>query len=433
MHTLDQLRSGALAGIKRLNISAQLELFPEEIYSLAESLEVLDLSNNALSTLPDDLHRLHKLKVLFCSENNFEELPTCIGLCSNLEMVGFKANSIQRVSAESLPPKLRWLILTDNQIETLPEELGQCDRLQKLMLAGNKLHSLPDSLSNCRQLQLLRVSANRLVEFPERLLSLPKLAWLAFSGNPFCSHSKTPVEAKQYALRDIAIGETLGQGASGVISRASWLRNTDAALPREFAIKVFKGQVTSDGYPADELNICLRMGEHHNLVNTFGFVAEEAHSSALMHLIPDNYQNLGLPPSLESCTRDQFGEELIISLTEIDGLVTQMESVVNYLHTHKIAHGDIYAHNVLINDENHLLFGDFGASSDYSYLSEHVQQKVERIEKRALGYFIDDLLCHYERLLACGGVTIESPDEPQIKKTLAMKAHALIAGEPASC
>jgi len=75
MHTLEQLRSGALAGVTRLTMRCGLTEFPREIYTLADSLEILDLSGNALRALPDDLQRLHKLRIIFCSDNQFEELP----------------------------------------------------------------------------------------------------------------------------------------------------------------------------------------------------------------------------------------------------------------------------------------------------------------------------------------------------------------------
>jgi Leucine-rich repeat (LRR) protein len=125
MHTLAQLRAGELSGITRLDLSCGLTEFPREIFELAESLEVLNLSGNALSSLPDDLHRLTRLRVLFCSDNQFTELPQCLGQCTALTMIGFKANRIVEVSGAALPPLLRWLILTDNCIESLPTELGE--------------------------------------------------------------------------------------------------------------------------------------------------------------------------------------------------------------------------------------------------------------------------------------------------------------------
>jgi Leucine-rich repeat (LRR) protein len=136
--TLAALRSGQLKGITRLDLACDLQEFPREIFELADTLEVLNLSGNALSALPDDLSRLGKLRVLFCSENRFTQLPEVLSSCIHLEMVGFKANRIREVAAAALSPGLRWLILTDNQVSSLPDSIGSCTRLQKLMLAGNQ-------------------------------------------------------------------------------------------------------------------------------------------------------------------------------------------------------------------------------------------------------------------------------------------------------
>lgn len=62
MQTLAQLRSGELQGITRLTLAESLTVFPEEIFNLADTLEILDLSNNCLSSLPEDISRLTKLK-----------------------------------------------------------------------------------------------------------------------------------------------------------------------------------------------------------------------------------------------------------------------------------------------------------------------------------------------------------------------------------
>jgi Leucine-rich repeat (LRR) protein len=79
METLDLLRSGELAGSKRLNISCSLTQFPAEIFDLADSLEILDLSNNHLKTLPDEFERLKRLKIVFFTNNDFEEIPSVLG------------------------------------------------------------------------------------------------------------------------------------------------------------------------------------------------------------------------------------------------------------------------------------------------------------------------------------------------------------------
>ena len=95
--TLAALRSGELKGITRLDLACDLREFPREIFDLADTLEVLNLTGNALASLPDDLSRLSRLRVLFCSENQFTRLPEVLSSCINLEMVGFKANRIREV------------------------------------------------------------------------------------------------------------------------------------------------------------------------------------------------------------------------------------------------------------------------------------------------------------------------------------------------
>ena len=77
MHTLSQLKSGDLIGTQRLSLSENLTSFPLEILTLADSLEILDLSNNQLTSLPKELAKLTKLKILFASNNHFHLLvPT---------------------------------------------------------------------------------------------------------------------------------------------------------------------------------------------------------------------------------------------------------------------------------------------------------------------------------------------------------------------
>ena len=53
--TLEQLEAGELQGAKQLKLSCQLTTFPEAIFSLSTTLEILDLSGNQLSELPNNL------------------------------------------------------------------------------------------------------------------------------------------------------------------------------------------------------------------------------------------------------------------------------------------------------------------------------------------------------------------------------------------
>ena len=234
--------------------------------------------------------------MLFCSDNTFTEVPAVLGQCAQLEMVGFKANQIHHLPAAALPAKLRWLILTDNQLEQLPEELGQCQRLQKLMLAGNRLRELPASLANCHNLELLRIAANQFDALPQCLLQLPRLSWLAFAGNPFSDREEVLALARHphppIARTQLVIGELLGQGASGMIHRAQW--SSPGQPSRAMAAKLFKGALTSDGLPHSEMAACLAAGEHPNLIRVAGPLAEQADAPAglLLELIETELSGL---------------------------------------------------------------------------------------------------------------------------------------------
>lgn len=391
MQTLQQLRAGELAGARQLKLQENLDEFPAEIFSLAESLEVLDLSGNQLNHLPQDFARLHKLRVLFCSGNPFRELPAVLGQCPQLEMIGFKSCQIELVPSPALPAGLRWLILTDNRITALPEQIGHCARLQKLMLAGNRLTGLPDALANCRQLELLRLSANQLPGLPRWLFDLPRLAWLALSGNPMTLRLERRVAARHplpvIDWSQIKLDQRLGEGASGVIYRALW-HASDQNVP--VAVKLFKGAVTSDGLPQSELAACLAAGRHHGLIPLLGEISgHPQQQGVVMALIDPSFRVLAGPPSLASCTRDVYPADTCLDVAQIVRIATDIADATLHLHQRGMIHGDLYAHNILHHPGEGALLGDFGAAS---ILPQDVPlAAASAIEMRAFGCLLQEL------------------------------------------
>lgn len=396
MHTLAQLRAGQLAGAHRLDLAADLTEFPEEIFDLADTLEVLNLSGNQLTALPPDLGRLRKLQVLFCSDNQFEAVPEVLGDCPQLSMVGFKANQIRTLPAAALTPALRWLILTDNQLESLPPEIGQCSRLQKLMLAGNQLRNLPPELAQCINLELLRVAANQLAELPAWLLAMPRLAWLAYAGNPFDAAAEAAVVARHpigtIAWPELAVEQQLGEGASGVIYRARWQRVDE---DKEVAIKLFKGAVTSDGLPHSEMVACISAGRHPNLIEVVGRITQHPAGAEglVLKLIDPDFGNLAGPPSLATCTRDVYAPGTTFSLTAALRLAHGIAAAAAHLHAQGILHGDLYAHNILATLTGDALLGDFGAASFFA-VGTPAAAGLQQLEARAFGCLLEELLAH---------------------------------------
>lgn len=389
MDTLSQLRAGKLAGARRLDLSCGLEEVPPEVFDLADTLEVLNLTGNRLQSLPDHFARLQKLRILFCSENRFTHLPEVIGACPQLSMVGFKANAIETVADEALPSALRWLILTDNRIEVLPSSLGRCTSLQKLMLSGNRLRTLPASIAHCENLEMIRLAANEFEVLPSWLLSLPRLAWLALAGNPCAPAPALDSLPSAIDWNDLHLIDLLGEGASGFIHRAHW-RSTECTQPREVAVKIFKGAMTSDGLPSCEVAASLTTGAHPNLIEILGRVVHHPSGAPglVMALIPPEFTSLAGPPSFDSCTRDVYADDRSFTAEEALRIAQGLAAAAAHLHQHHVMHGDFYAHNVLTNRTGGCLLGDFGAASFCSSASGHA---LQQIEVRAFAYLLEEL------------------------------------------
>jgi len=408
MHTLEQLRGGALAGACRLDLSCGLTELPREVLDLADTLEVLNLTGNRLSTLPPDLGRLRKLRIIFCSSNAFTELPGVLGDCPALEMVGFKANRISKVPGVSLPTKLRWLILTDNAIEQLPAELGQRPALQKLMLAGNRLSELPAGLANAHALELLRLSANGFTELPRWLTRLPRLAWLALAGNPLdWQHAPVPTLPRLSWQRLRLIG-LLGEGASGHIHRVRL--EPDDATGQTLALKLFKGSVTSDGLPQHEIAACTAAGHHPALCTPVAELVDHPDGipGLLMPVMPPELHNLAGPPSFESCTRDIYPESFAFSPHVALRVAAHTANALAHLHRRSLMHGDFYAHNILWNAANgEAVLSDFGGASLLPDDQPELRRALQALDVRAFGCLLEELVAHAPPANSAGTALVE--------------------------
>lgn len=408
MNVAAQIRAAKLAGSHRLNLSCGLTEFPEEIYELADTLEILDLSGNRLSSLPDDLWRLGKLRILFCSDNQFTRLPEVLGKCRQLNMVGFKANKVSSVPAASLGKSLRWLILTDNKISELPAEIGKSSQLQKLMLSGNELRALPGEMASCTNLELLRIAANQLSELPAWLLNLPRLSWLAYAGNPFCEENERQALAQhpitEIDWKTVEIQQKLGEGASGFIHQARWRETSETTI--NVALKLFRGNMTSDGLPHSEKTACISAGNHPNLIDVYGKI--KCHPAGIkglvMSLINRDFNNLANPPSLDSCTRDIYASDTRFTPASALRIAYGIASAAQQLHANGIMHGDLYAHNILHNGKGDCLLGDFGAASFYAIHNKAHANALQRIEVRAYGCLLQELIGRCEEFSQNSGI-----------------------------
>jgi hypothetical protein len=361
---------------------------PQEIFAHAAEAEILDMSFGHLTDLPGELTRFTKLKVGFFSNNDFERIPEVIASLPQLEMIGFKSCKISSIQDNDFPKDIKAIILTGNQITQLPSSIGNYRVLKKLMLAGNKLQTLPQELLNCQNLELLRLPMNELIAFPEWIQSLPRLGWYNDGANPFHTNDRTHFDTvTSVSWHDITIGDKLGQSASNEVFHGRLQNGT------EVAVKLFGGELTTDGLAIDDINACLLAGTHDHIIGGISKLIDtpDGKHGLLMPLIPNTFTKLGNPPSFTTFTRDTFPAGKTFSQQFIRTVLKDVAAAMLHCHQKGIMHGDLYAHNILSDEKGHSYVGDFGAASLYEPGSADGKLR-ELVDVKSFGYLIDDLL-----------------------------------------
>ncbi|XP_043644010.1 leucine-rich repeat and calponin homology domain-containing protein isoform X2 [Drosophila teissieri] len=125
--------------------SNQLSSLPREICFLP--LQVLLVSNNRLSSLPDELGRLDQtLTDLDASYNQLANLPARLGELRSLRSLSLRSNHLLYLPRELTCLSLISLDVSNNKIASLPLEIRHMSTLVELQLENNPLTSPPASL-----------------------------------------------------------------------------------------------------------------------------------------------------------------------------------------------------------------------------------------------------------------------------------------------
>jgi len=184
---------------------------PEQVWSLEDSIRILDMSANKLEHLTEDISFLRNIKSLFLNQNRLINLPNELGDLTKLELLSLSYNFLSSLPASlsqlhhlrelkvsgnrlrefplevTFLPNLQLLDLSLNQLSSLPCT-GLCDlQVVDLNLNENNLHYLGEDLHLCTRLRVLRLQNNQLSlnNIPETLLADSQVATLLLEGNRF--------------------------------------------------------------------------------------------------------------------------------------------------------------------------------------------------------------------------------------------------------
>ena len=218
---------------------------PIELWQLTE-LEVLDLGHNDLgNTIPEELGRLRKLRILALDGNRLEgSLPTELGDLSELARLDLGRNRLGG---------------------PIPPVLGRLDNLTHLLLNDNLFTgSIPPELGDLRRLTRLDLSRNDLSgDLPPSLEALPALNWLSVAGNRLSGPVPPAVAARLanlsacflddnagLCLPDTPLYRTLGDGLCRLSLDAACSRCTTVGEISDAACRGLEALYNDTGGPA---------------------------------------------------------------------------------------------------------------------------------------------------------------------------------------
>ncbi|KAL6779674.1 hypothetical protein ACKKBG_A13250 [Auxenochlorella protothecoides x Auxenochlorella symbiontica] len=385
---LDDLRAGAIdpGSVEEARL-AGCGLTANDLATLRplHSLRFLDLGNNGLEYIASGfLPGFPCLEVLNLAGNRLRELPEDVGDLPRLRRLGLKGNRLT-----CLPPsigRLRALVelfLTDNALTALPASIGGLESLVKLQASFNELATLPPELARLTRLELLRAACCRLTHLPPALASLPSLCWLSLAGNPLAPEPSPAGRGLPPTIpfTDLTLGQRLGCGASGEVFRATW-------GAREVALKLFVGEVSPDGRAADEESVACALADP-CLVRVLARTAEPW--GLVLELVEG--QPLAAKPDHKSLLRCTWAPGTRYTLAVLLRIAHSVAVALAYLHARGIAHGDVYAHNVLAGPCGKAVLCDYGASFRYDRRQD---SHYELQEVRAYALMLSGLMQHLD-------------------------------------
>lgn len=137
-----------------------LQTIPSWIFSKMSHIKALNLSGNQIREIPSAIDQLTQLTSLGLGYNKITKLPQSICNLALLNTLRMQNNALKDIEGIEKCVGLRILSLTDNQLEDLPDNIGNLTSLTTLGLFRNSLRLLPRSIKQCSRLTYLGLKDN---------------------------------------------------------------------------------------------------------------------------------------------------------------------------------------------------------------------------------------------------------------------------------
>jgi hypothetical protein len=149
------------------------------------NLWFLSLSNNAITSIPEEVCTLTNLTQINFSGNQLTSMPSCIGDLIDLTYINLTNNNLTTLpSTIGNLKKVTQLLASNNlNFSSIPVEIGNMDAMQYLYFDYSNLTTIPIEVVNLVNLNTLNVSDSNLQSVPVAISNLA-ISWLNVSNNP---------------------------------------------------------------------------------------------------------------------------------------------------------------------------------------------------------------------------------------------------------
>jgi len=153
-----------------------IECLKERTYGIND--RKIDIFNEKNEIIEENIDKVVTINCYKCWITNIEG----IHIFKNLDELKLSDNQIEELPEEiGELKKLKWLYLPYNNLQSLPKEIGNLENLEELDLNFNKIKELPSEIAKLKNLVTLNLENNKLQWLPKEIVELvksPNLIWL---------------------------------------------------------------------------------------------------------------------------------------------------------------------------------------------------------------------------------------------------------------
>jgi hypothetical protein len=168
----------------RLKLGPDFKEIPGKELSKLSELQQLILSGNPnLTTLPDEIGSLRRLRVLELEGCGLSSLPSTIGQLTGLESLNASNNKLTTLNLEGCTA-LGLLNVSGNMLMELTLPYSQMTRLSEIRCSRNQIATLSPEIGSLSNLIIFEAEFNKIRELPIELIQLKKVKVFKLEGNP---------------------------------------------------------------------------------------------------------------------------------------------------------------------------------------------------------------------------------------------------------